>query len=163
LEYSEDTMKNENAAQTEKVGKEERHQDLREERRRDPRFATSQPVVLTILGPKIKAVTEGCILNISDRGLRLRIAQPVAAGTLIKVEAREARMLGEVVRCVAIDGAYHVGVHLFQSLTGAFDLSRLNNRLLLEDLLLDVREPGLVRRAMDNQRAVNQLTRRKSA
>lgn len=161
-------MKNENAAQADNVGKEERRQELREERRGDPRFATSQPVVVTMLGTKTKPVTEGCILNISDRGLRLRIAQPVAAGTLIKVEAREARMLGEVVRCVAIDGAYHVGVHLFQSLTGAFDLSRLNNGLLLEDLLLDVREPGLVRRAMDHQRSIaqtqrNQLTRRKSA
>jgi len=153
----------EHAAQAENAGKEERRQELREERRRDPRFATSQPVVLTILGTKTKPVTEACILNISDRGLRLRVAQPIAAGALVKVEAREARMLGEVVRCVAIDGAYHVGVHLFQSLTGAFDLSRLNNRLLLEDLLLDVREPGLGRRAMDHQRAANQLTRRKSA
>ena len=42
------------------------------DRRREPRFKTSQPVVLTVMGTKIKPVMEGCILNISDRGLRVR-------------------------------------------------------------------------------------------
>ncbi len=129
----------------------------KKDRRRDPRFATSQPVVLTVLGTKAKPVTEACILNISDHGLRLRVAQPIPAGAIVKVDAREVPLLGEVVRCVPIDGAHHVGVHLFQSLTGAFDLSRLNNRLLLEELLLDSRKPGLV------QRALVEMTRKKTA
>jgi hypothetical protein len=120
------------------------------DRRREPRFKTSQPVVLTVMGSRIKPVMEGCILNISDRGLRVRIPQQIPAGTVIKADAGQIRMLGEVVRCVEVNGAYHVGVQLFNSLSGATELNRLNRQLLQEegDLLSGAESPGRLARAM---------------
>jgi len=103
--------------------------------RSEPRFETSQPIVLTVLGMKTRPVMEACTLNISNRGLRLRVPQPVPAGSVIQADTRQIRMLGEVLRCVPIDGAYHLGIRLFQPLTGSSDLGRLNRRLLQEELL----------------------------
>jgi hypothetical protein len=120
-----------------------------EDQRKEPRFETSQPMVLTVLGINPRPVMEACTLNISNRGLRLRVPQPVPPGTLIKADARETRMLGEVLRCVQIDGAYHLGIRLFQPLTGASDLSRLNRHLLQEDLWADAGEPGRIARAIE--------------
>jgi hypothetical protein len=81
--------------------------------RREPRVKTSVPVVLTVLGIDALQVMEACTLNVSEHGLRLRVPQPIPAGTLIKADALEIRMLGQVLRCVPMDGAYHVGVRLF--------------------------------------------------
>jgi hypothetical protein len=125
------------------------------DRRREPRFKTSQPVVLTVMGTHTKPVMEGCVLNISDRGLRVRVPQPVPAGTVIKADAREIRMLGEVMRCVPVDGAYHLGVQLFNPLSATSDLNRLNRQLLQEegDLMTSTGQPGRVARAMAQMRA----------
>ena len=120
------------------------------DRRREPRFKTSQPVVLTMMGSRIKPVMEGCILNISDRGLRVRIPQQIPAGTVIKADAGHIRMLGEVVRCIEVNGAFHVGVQLFNSLSAGAELNRLNRQLLQEegDLLAEAESPGRLARAM---------------
>jgi hypothetical protein len=125
------------------------------DQRREPRFKTSQPVVLTVMGTRIKPMMEGCILNISDRGLRLRIPQPIPVGTVIKADAGQIRMLGEVLRCVEVNGAYHVGVQLFNSLSGATEINRLNRQLLQEegDLLSGAESPGRLARAMAQTRS----------
>jgi hypothetical protein len=107
------------------------------------------------MGTKSKSVMEACILNISDRGLRVRVPQPVPAGTVIKADASEMRMLGEVMRCVPVDGAYHLGVQLFNALSATSDLNRLNRQLLQEegDLCAGTTQPGRLARAMAQMRA----------
>ena len=42
-------------------------------------------------------------------------------------------MLGEVLRCVEVDDAFHLGVRLFNSISGVSDLGRLNRRLIQEE------------------------------
>jgi hypothetical protein len=116
-------------AQLEQTGGKPREDQQAGDKREDARFSACRRVEVTVLQTRA-APMEACTLNISKRGLRLRVDQPLPPGTLIKADSREIRMHGEVLRCIPVEGAYHLGVRLFRSLTAASD-----PQMVQEDLL----------------------------
>jgi hypothetical protein len=62
----------------------------------------------------------------SDIGIRLEIPVPLENGTLLRVEAVDRLMLGEVCRSAAFGDHYHVGLMLSHSLPALTDLQKLN-------------------------------------
>ncbi len=94
---------------------------------------------MTVLGILGDPSVAGCVIDMSGSGLRVTLALPIPCGAPVKVEAGDMLMLGEVVRCEAMEGEpagtmYAVGVHLSHSLAALSDLGRLNRALLGHDL-----------------------------
>lgn len=98
------------------------------ERRREPRFAMDQPVVVTLLdGREIRRRAQ--VTNASALGVGIEMRCPVAQGARVKIEFGEAVALGEVVHCREAAGAYYVGVRLEQALKSVADLATEFDRL----------------------------------
>jgi hypothetical protein len=98
------------------------------ERRLRTRQQISHPVRLTLLGadPSSDLPVPGVVLDYSERGMRVRVPQPVPASTAIRVEIEDQILLGEACYCQSLTGGqYAVGVQLEQSLNNLEDLSRL--------------------------------------
>ena len=85
------------------------------DRRSEPRLKTWQPVTLTVLGAGGGYRIEACVQDMSGSGLQVRAPSPVPRGTPVKIDSRNALMLGEVCRCEPEDDAYRVGIHLSQT------------------------------------------------
>ena len=69
----------------------------------------------------------------SDIGLRLEVPAPLENGTLLKVQARDRLMLGEVCRSAAFGEHYHIGLILSHSLPALTDLQKLHWAISEED------------------------------
>jgi hypothetical protein len=97
------------------------------ERRREPRFAMDQPVVVTVLDAR--EIRRGSqVVNASALGIGLEMRCPAEPGARVRIELGEAVLTGEVVHCREAAGAYYVGVRLNQALHSLADLA-----LALED------------------------------
>lgn len=99
--------------------------------RSEPRFPTDEPVKVTVLGDS-KVEIDGRIVNVSGRGMRLRINARVPVGAAIRVDVGGSVLLGEAAYCQADGDAYAAGLQLEQALTISEELSRLMRRLLEE-------------------------------
>jgi hypothetical protein len=104
------------------------------DRRREPRFAADQPVVVTLLGiPEIRRTAQ--IKNVCSWGMAIEMPCPAPPGTLLKIEFEDGVALGESVHCHDVTGAYYVGVTLDQALKSLANLA-----LAIEDSADGVQE-----------------------
>lgn len=98
------------------------------ERRLRTRYQITHPVRLTLLGadPSNDLPVPGVVLDYSERGMRVRVPQPVAANTAVRVEIDDQILLGEACYCQSLTGGqYAIGLQLEQSLNNLEDLSKL--------------------------------------
>ena len=92
------------------------------ERRREPRFAADQPVVVTLLGvPETRRTAE--IKNVCSWGMALEMPCPAPPGTLLRIEFADGVALGESVHCREAAGSYYVGITLDQALKSLANLA----------------------------------------
>ena len=99
--------------------------------RSEPRFPADESVRVTVLGGG-KLETDGKIVNVSGRGMCLRIRARVPVGAAVRVDIDGSLLLGEVAYCRADSDLYAVGLQLEQALTISQELSRLMQRLMEE-------------------------------
>jgi hypothetical protein len=94
------------------------------ERRKEPRLKASKAVILKVLdrmsGPSMGKPMQGQVVEVSGSGMRLCVPHPIHCGAAIEIidgpdEGFPLLILGEVCRCVPEQGAYTVGVRLFQT------------------------------------------------
>lgn len=92
------------------------------ERRREPRFAMDQPVVVTVLdGREIRRGAQ--VTNASAWGIAIEMRCEVAPGALMRIEFEDSVVLGETVYCCEAAGSYYVGVKLDQAIQSLSDLA----------------------------------------
>jgi len=99
------------------------------ERRAESRIKAGHPVLL--ISPNALPM-EACVLDISSRGVRLRVPEAVPAGTAIRVEGPELMLFGSIPHCELNRGAYEVGLKLSQPLKMLGELRKLYAALLTE-------------------------------
>jgi hypothetical protein len=93
------------------------------DKRREPRFHTDQPVVVTILTePRIRL--DARVKNASGRGLGLVTDAPVPSGAPLRIEFEDSIVLGESIYCRDDRDGHFVGVELDQVLVGLTELAR---------------------------------------
>lgn len=85
----------------------------------------------------VTAVMDGEVLDLSRRGLALRLPSPVPISAPIKVEAEDLLLLGEVYYCQREERGFRVGVMLEHRL-GGFEHLRSLNAALREEALRKV-------------------------
>jgi hypothetical protein len=91
--------------------------------RREERIEANQSVRITILGePEVQLA--GRIKNVSVRGVGLELRRRIAAGAAIKIELKDALLLGEVIFCREDAESYYAGVELEHALFGLTELQR---------------------------------------
>lgn len=98
------------------------------ELRREPRFETTQPVRLTVLGER-QTELYGNVVNLSGTGMRLIVNGAIRQGAAVKLEL-ERLLLGEVCYCEPMGGDYAVGLNLEHSLVHTQELAHLAAKLL---------------------------------
>ncbi|MBM3740000.1 MAG: PilZ domain-containing protein [Acidobacteria bacterium] len=109
------------------------------ERRTEKRVAANQPVELKLLGetPAGTRRIQASMTNFSGRGMQLYTDEPVALDTAVEVDlrldGRDAMVLGEVKYCAREGDRFSVGLHLEHSLLDLTSLGRLVHQLLSED------------------------------
>lgn len=80
------------------------------ERRREPRFEVNAQASMQVLNPLSPTRVDVRILNLSERGLRLRVPEFLQKGTIIQVRTKGSSMLGEVCHCSQVGTEFHVGI-----------------------------------------------------
>jgi hypothetical protein len=98
------------------------------ERRKEPRLKPAQPLQVTVLGLGQPPVA-GTVVDMSGKGLRLRLPFAVSCGSPIKVEAPELMLLGEVCHCQPDQEGFTVGLMVLHSLTALSDLEEMRRSL----------------------------------
>ena len=83
------------------------------ERRRHVRIGVEQPGKIHLLSGPVQSQTEGTVTEISQGGLRVRLAQFLAPGTLLQVRTTDAIYMGEVRHCQPFDEQHVAGVRVF--------------------------------------------------
>jgi hypothetical protein len=89
--------------------------DMHLERRSQPRFPTDQPVMITVL-PGGQTAFPGCIVNVSGRGLQLKMPCRVSPEDFLKVTWGETMLLTEVCYCEPAGQEYIAGVNVEHAL-----------------------------------------------
>jgi PilZ domain-containing protein len=93
------------------------------DKRREPRFRTDQPVVVTVLTEPPTRL-DARVTNASGRGLGLCAATPIPPGAPIRIEIDDAIVLGEAIYCRSDVEGHFIGVELDQVLVGLTELAR---------------------------------------
>ena len=99
------------------------------ERRAEPRIKAGHSVLFKT--PNALPM-EACLLDISSRGARLRIPDPVSVGETVRIEAPNVLLVGTIKRCELIHGAYEVGLVLSFPMEMLGELRKLNAACLAE-------------------------------
>lgn len=102
------------------------------EKRKEARFQTDGPALITILGSPDAAPIPCMVVDISGNGMRLRAPEAIAFGTPVKVELRDMLALGEVVRCEPDGEGCLIALSLHHALHHLDSLEKLNRSLLGE-------------------------------
>jgi hypothetical protein len=90
----------------------------REKRRREPRLPVQQPAVIMSLSDNTS--TADCTLtDVSRSGLRVRLREPLAAGTMVCVETQATIIDGEVRHCQKHHEYHEIGLEITDILTNA--------------------------------------------
>ena len=92
------------------------------DRRREPRFETSKPVRVTLLGDD-EVSLEGRMVEISGCGMRLMLEEPLPVSAAVRVDYNDTLLLGEVCHATRQGESYTVGLALDQVL---YELTRLS-------------------------------------
>jgi len=98
------------------------------DRRREVRVTADQMVRVTALGTYRRKM-DGIAVDLSGRGLRVLLPDPVDLGDALKIELEDTLLLGEVCYCSPREYGYMVGIEVDQVLSGLADLARLNQAL----------------------------------
>ncbi len=99
------------------------------ERRGEPRIKAGHSALLRM--PEALPL-EVWVLDVSSRGARLRIPEPIPVGSAVRIEAKEMLLFGTITRCELLDGAYEVGIRFSRRLEMLDDLRKLNAALFVE-------------------------------
>ena len=78
------------------------------ERRQETRFRPPQPIRVTLLDPSHREI-EASVINLSAGGMCLQVANPIPAGTAVKIETSEILLLGDICYCSADNDGFRVG------------------------------------------------------
>jgi len=93
------------------------------DQRRESRFRTDQPIVVTVLKqPEIRL--DARVKNASGRGLGLITPVAVQPGSAIRIELDDSIMLGEAIYCRSDRDGHFVGIELDQVLVGLAELGK---------------------------------------
>ena len=98
------------------------------ERRREPRFAADQQVVVTLLGAE-KIRRPARVRNVCTWGMAIEIDCPAPPGTLLRIEFDDGIVLGESLHCREAVGSYYVGITLDQALKSLANLAQAVDEL----------------------------------
>jgi len=104
------------------------------ERREELRLSVDVPVTLTVLGMHSDGMMKARVVDASGKGMRLSVPLPIATGAPVQVEAGDSLFLGEVCYAEAAETGYIVGLILSHSLNALAELSRLNRKLMEEEV-----------------------------
>jgi hypothetical protein len=92
------------------------------ERRREPRVAADQPVVVTLLGAQeIRRPAQ--VRNVCSWGMAIEMPCPAPPGTLLRIEFDDGVALGESLHCREAAGSYYVGITIDQALKSLANLA----------------------------------------
>ena len=94
------------------------------EGRREPRIACYQRAWLTVLGENRRSITCHAV-ELSGRGMRVVLNEPLLLGTPIAIETRDWLAFGEVCYSRHEYSHYAVGLRLDQAVTGLSTLTAL--------------------------------------
>ena len=97
--------------------------DRKLEQRQTERREISHPAKVTLLGTTPEIV-HGMVRNVSEGGTQIRLDQPLAPPTLVKIEYEDNLLLGEVIYCEETQTGWLVGVRVEH---GLFALSAIAN------------------------------------
>ena len=75
---------------------------------------------------------EGCLLDVSPKGARIRVPNPVRVRTPVRIEAHELLLVGNVQRCEHTHGAYEAGIVLSVPMDRLVELRLLDAALCAE-------------------------------
>ena len=103
------------------------------ERRREVRLTPLQTIEATVLRGGREPVA-GTVLDMSGRGVCLRLPGPVTPGAAIQVEAGDMMLLGEVRYCEPVQDAFRVGIDIRHTLTRLAELRAWNRRMKKEQV-----------------------------
>ena len=95
--------------------------DRKLEQRQTERREISHPAKVTLLGTTPEIV-HGMVRNVSEGGTQIRLDQPLAPPTLVKIEYEDNLLLGEVIYCEETQTGWLVGVRIEH---GLFALSAI--------------------------------------
>jgi hypothetical protein len=87
------------------------------ERRSEPRFPVDLRARVKSLDPvtSVGPSTVARIVEISHRGLKLRVGRPFIVGATVQILAESKILLAKVRYCVCVDADFYVGVRLAES------------------------------------------------
>jgi hypothetical protein len=100
------------------------------EKRRQIRVETNEPVVVTELGSNRHHPMGGMIQDVAGDGMLIRLPRALATAALVRLEASNMLLLGEVVRCETDGRDFRVALAIRRSLQSLHDLENLNRALL---------------------------------
>lgn len=89
--------------------------DVTEERRESSRIPTNTAAKLRVLGAQERTI-DCRIENVSIRGFRVRVAEPISMGAPVVLIVDQHWLMGEVVYCQTLLEGYALGLHLEQEL-----------------------------------------------
>jgi hypothetical protein len=99
------------------------------ERRTEPRIKAGLSALVRT--PNSRPM-EGCLLDVSPKGARVRVPNLVPVGTIMRIEAHELVLVGNIQRCDQTHGAYEAGVELSVPMEMLDELRLLNAALCAE-------------------------------
>ena len=82
------------------------------ERRREHRFRPNQAATVRVLALRPGPILQACVLDVSGKGMRLRLHLPLPCGSPIEVEVNDTVTRSNVCRCQPHDGSFEVGVRV---------------------------------------------------
>lgn len=82
----------------------------RAERRQDPRFTANVAASVHSLNPLTPEYSPAQVVDVSKRGLKLRVLRPIQPGTEIQIRLNRGFVLGEIRYCVQAGSSYFAGV-----------------------------------------------------
>lgn len=91
--------------------------DQQPDQRQAQRQQFSQSAIVSVLGTASQ-VLQGEIRNVSKRGTQLYLDQPLATGSLLRIEYDNNLLLGEVVSCQQEQAGWVVGIRIEHALSG---------------------------------------------
>jgi hypothetical protein len=99
------------------------------ERRSEPRFKAGHSVVMK---PSHAHPMEAYLIDVSSRGTRVRVPEPVPVGAQVRIESKGLLLFGTITRCELTHGAYEAGVALALPVEMLGELEKLNAAISAE-------------------------------
>jgi hypothetical protein len=109
------------------------------ERRKESRIVANSPTLVSVLGVDGHLPIPGLVLDLSSSALKIAVPVAIPCGALVKAEAFETLLLGEVCRCEQAADGFQVVLQVSHSLNSLSELERLNTALWGQDQVKTIR------------------------